>query len=295
MRRCGLAARQRRRNEWIEEFVAFCAKKKLPADFISTHHNPTDALGQEGDDTLTQLAQSRRSILREQAQDTFRRAQGKPDYYTEWNASSNPRDPLHDQPYAAALLVKTILEMNGLVEGYSFWTFTDIFEENYFPSIPFNGGFGLLNLHGIPKPVYRAFELLHRLGTKQLLVDGIHQSVDAWLVPQRKTLTVMLTNHALPRHAIAIEQVRVRLSDAEKPRAVSVERIDDNHANPRRVWHAMKEPNYLTPAQVERLQEASRTAPGPQPWKYKEGVLEMEIKLPPQSVAAITVEFAGKQ
>ena len=36
------------------------------------------------------------------------------------------------------------------------WTFTDIFEENYFPSVPFHGGFGLLNLHGVAKPVYRA-------------------------------------------------------------------------------------------------------------------------------------------
>jgi beta-xylosidase len=35
-------------------------------------------------------------------------------------------------------------------------TFSDIFEENYFPSVPFHGGFGLLNLHGIAKPTYRA-------------------------------------------------------------------------------------------------------------------------------------------
>jgi xylan 1,4-beta-xylosidase len=75
---------------------------------------------------------------------------------------------LHDEPYAAAFLVKTVMEANGLVEGYSFWTFTDIFEENYFPSMPFHGGFGLLNLHGIPKPTYRAFELLHGLGTELL-------------------------------------------------------------------------------------------------------------------------------
>ncbi len=281
------------KNEWIEEFVAFCAKKKLPADFVSTHHYPTDALGKETDDTLGQLAKSRRSILREQAQDTFRRAQGKPVFYTEWNASSNPRDPLHDEPYAAAFLVKTILEMNGLVEGHSFWTFTDIFEENYFPSVPFHGGFGLLNLHDIPKPAYRAFALLHRLGTEQLLVDGIHETVDAWVVRKgKKRLTVMLTNHALPRHSIATEQVRVRLAEAAKPRAVFVERIDERHANPRRVWCHMKEPNYLSPAQLEKLQEASRTVPEPHPWKYKERTVEIEIKLPPHSVAAITVEFA---
>ncbi len=102
----------------------------------------------------------------------------------------------------------------------------------------------------------------------------------------------MLTNHALPRHSIATEQVRVRLAEAAKPRAVLVERIDERHANPRRLWRAMKEPNYLSPAQAEKLQEASRTVPEPHPWKYKERTVEIEFKLPPHSVAAITVEFA---
>ena len=66
---------------------------------------------------------------------------------------------MHDDPYAAAFIVKTVLEANGLVQGYSYWTFSDIFEENYFPSVPFHGGFGLLNIHGIAKPSYRAFEI----------------------------------------------------------------------------------------------------------------------------------------
>lgn len=62
------------------------------------------------------------------------------------------------------------METNDLADGYAFWTFTDIFEENYFPSVPFHGGSGLLNLHGIPKPTYRAYELLHHLGSEMLLV-----------------------------------------------------------------------------------------------------------------------------
>ncbi len=104
--------------------------------------------------------------MRQVAQDTRRLAGDRPVYYTEWNASANPRNPLHDEPYAAAFVASTILEANGLVDGYSFWTFTDIFEEDYLPSAPFHGGFGLLNLHGIPKPTYRTFELFHDLGNR---------------------------------------------------------------------------------------------------------------------------------
>ncbi len=279
------------KNEWIEEFLEFCEKKKLPVDFVSTHHYPTDALGNEGDDTETQLANSRRSILREQAQDTFRRAKGKPVYYTEWNASSNPRDPLHDEPYAAAFVTKTIMETNGLVEGYSFWTFTDIFEENYFPSVPFHGGFGLLNLHGIAKPAYRAFELLHKLGKEQLLVDGIHETVDAWAVRVKDSVTVLLTNHALPRHTIETQQVSVHIEETDEPRAVYVERIDEAHANARRVWHDMGEPGYLSRLEVEQLQAASQMVREPHAWKYENRSVHLEIELPPHAVAAIGLEL----
>ena len=280
------------KNEWIEEFLEFCEKKKLPVDFVSTHHYPTDALGNEGDDTETQLATSRRAVLRGQAQDTFRRARGTPVFYTEWNASSNPRDARHDEPYAAAFVAKTILEANGLVEGYSFWTFTDIFEENYFPSVPFHGGFGLLTLHGVPKPAYRAFELLHRLGTEQLLVDGIHETVSVWAVRQETSVTVLATNHALPRHSIKGETVNVRISEAREPRHVHVERIDEAHANPQRAWREMGAPEYLSALQLEHLHAVSRMAREPLPWKYDNGVVHVEIEVPPHAVAAITVVFA---
>ena len=79
------------RDGWIEEFLQFCDARRVPVDFVTTHHYPTDAFGHEDDDTETQLANSQRGILREWAQDTRRRAGRRPVYYTEWNSSSNPR------------------------------------------------------------------------------------------------------------------------------------------------------------------------------------------------------------
>ena len=278
-------------NEWIEEFLDFCEKNKLPADFISTHHYPTDAFGSPDDDTKTQLANSQPSVLREQAQDVFRQARGLPVYYTEWNTSSNPRDPLHDEPYSAAFIVKTVMEMNGLVEGYSFWTFSDIFEENYFPSLPFHGGFGLINLHGIPKPAYRAFELLHRLGTEMLLVDGLHQTVNAWAVRKDIALTALFTNHSLPCHSIETEHVSFHLNNAPKPCAVSVERIDENHANAKRAWREMGEPEYLSASEVEALEVASRIVREPLDWRFENQAVHLSLEIPPHAVVAVTLEF----
>ena len=280
------------RDEWIEEFLEFCEGGNVPVDFVTTHHYPTDALGHEDDDTETQLANSQRGVLREWTEDTRRRAGKLPVYYTEWNASSNPRDPRHDEPYAAAFVAKTALEASDLVQGYSFWTFSDIFEENYFPSVPFHGGFGLLNLHGIAKPTYRAFELLHKLGNERLLVDGLHETANMWITRDNSSVRALLVNHALPRHSIASARVRVHLAHAREPTGAWVERIDEHHANAKRRWQALGAPEYLDGPSVEQLHEASGMVREGCPWTWREGRLALEIALPPHAVAALTVEFA---
>jgi xylan 1,4-beta-xylosidase len=280
------------RDGWIEEFLEFCERGRVPVDFVSTHHYPTDALGHEDDDTETQLAESQRGVLREWTQDTRRRAGKLPVFYTEWNSSSNPRDPRHDEPYAAAFVAKTALEASDLVEGYSFWTFSDIFEENYFPSVPFHGGFGLLNLHGIAKPTYRAFELLHRLGSERLLVDGLHATVNAWVTRDNASIRTLLVNHALPRHPIAAARVRVHLAHVPEPSGTWLERIDEDHANAKRRWQALGEPEYLDRPAVEQLQATSEMVRETCPWTWRDGRLALEIELPAHAVAGLTVEFA---
>jgi xylan 1,4-beta-xylosidase len=212
--------------------------------------------------------------------------------FTEWNASSNPRYAPQDEPYAAAFAAKSALEAAGPADAYAFWTFTDIFEENYFPSLPFHGGFGLLNLHGIAKPAYRAFELLHRLGREKLPVEGTHETVDAWAVRRGNGLTVLLTNHALPRQPMAAQSVRVELADAPPPRSAVLERIDNDHANARAAWLAMGRPEYLDESQVAQLRQASCLVPERLACAYEDRTLRFRIELPPDAVAAVTVEFA---
>jgi xylan 1,4-beta-xylosidase len=210
-----------------------------------------------------------------------------PVYYTEWCTSSNPRDFMHDDPYAAAFIVKTILEANGLVQGYSYWTFSDIFEENYFPSVPFQGGFGLLNIHGIAKPAYRAFQLLHELGTELLPVEGNHETADAWFVRGDQHSTLVLTNFALPRHPVETQQVSFALKSAKSAATASIERIDLEHANAKRHWEQLGKPEYLSAATVDELKDLSQLQSAPIAVENKAGTLTVEVSMPPQSVAAI--------
>jgi xylan 1,4-beta-xylosidase len=125
-------------------------------------------------------------------------------------------------------------------------------------------------------------------------VDGIHETVNAWAVCKENSLTVLLTNHALPRHSIKTDQVRVRIAESAQPAAVFVQRIDEEHANPHRVWREMGEPEYLKASEIEQLQAASRLTPEPYRWKYADESVHLEIALPPHGVAAITLEYPAR-
>ena len=278
-------------NAWIPEFLAFCSAQRVAVDFISTHHYPTDAFGQPGDDTEKQLAASTRSVLREEARKVRTEAGSLPVYYTEWCTSSNPRDAMHDDPYAAAFIVKTVLEASGLVQGYSYWIFSDIFEENYFPSVPFQGGFGLLNIHGIAKPAYRAFELLHGLGDELMPIQGTHPTVDAWLVKGGPGAALVLTNFALPRHPIHTEKVRLVVYGTSPSTVSTIQRIDLEHCNPKRRWQQLGQPEYLSKAMVHELCETSRLRREEQKIDIAAGVATLEVEMPAQSVALIELRW----
>jgi xylan 1,4-beta-xylosidase len=283
-------------NAWIPEFLDFCECHEVPADFVSTHYYPTDAFGEIGADSETQLANAPRDVMRQRALEARRQAGGRPLYYTEWNTSSNPRHDFHDRPESAAYATHILMGVRRLVQGYSLWTFSDIFAENYFPSVPFQGGFGLLTIHGIPKPIYRAYQLLHRLGTEELVMQGAHETVEAWAVRNRRdqptALTVLLVNDAQPRHPIHTELVRVRLQNAGDPLTAVVERIDHENANPRRAWESMGQPKYLSQRQLAQLQSASQLRTEPLGCRRVDGELELELTVPPHGLAAITLEFA---
>lgn len=278
------------KNAWINDFVEFCKKEKLPVDFISTHHYPTDAFGKPGDDTETQLADSKRSVLQKEAKKTKKKAGDLPVYYTEWSTSSNPFDIMHDQPYAAAFISKTIMEARGLVRGYSYWTFSDIFEENYFSSVPFHGGFGLLNIYGIPKPAYRAYQLLHELGEEIFPLKLSAKTVDTWLIKKENYFQIFITNAALPEHTIKNETLFFHLKNLAGKYTATIQRVDETHANAFAKWKKMGKPQSLSLKDVQILENASEIKSEEIDLTFSQNMISFETNLPPQGIALITLK-----
>jgi xylan 1,4-beta-xylosidase len=169
---------------WVPELIRHTEQAGVPLDFISTHTYGVDGgfLDEHGESD-TKLSPSADAIVgdvrrvREQIDSSAK--PGLPLYFTEWSTSYTPRDPVHDSYVSAAYILSKLKVCEGMAQGMSYWTFSDLFEEPGPPTAPFQGGFGLLNPQGIRKPAYFAYKYLHRLGrTEMKTVDA--QSYVTW-------------------------------------------------------------------------------------------------------------------
>jgi len=55
-----------------------------------------------------------------------------------------------------------------LVDSLSYWTFTDVFEENRNGDTVFHDGLGLINYQEIVKPAFHAYRFMNELGDEML-------------------------------------------------------------------------------------------------------------------------------
>jgi xylan 1,4-beta-xylosidase len=164
---------------WVPEFLAYAAEQKLPVDFVTTHTYGVDGgfLDEHGESD-TKLSPSPDAIVgdirRVRQQIEGSAMPGLPLYFTEWSTSYTPRDSVHDSYHSAGYILTKLKESQGLLQGMSYWTFSDLFEEPGPPTAPFQGGFGLLNPQGIRKPAYFAYKYLNGLGQRELSTHDAH-------------------------------------------------------------------------------------------------------------------------
>jgi xylan 1,4-beta-xylosidase len=292
-------------NAWIPDFIAFCQSTGTPVDFISTHHYPTDDplwksnildmeefFQQFGDG----LWKYERGILYKMTQKAKAEAGDLPLYYTEWNTSAMLPDPIHDESYSAALIAKTIADNAGLVEGYSFWTFSDLFEEQGQYSQPFHGGFGLLTIHGIPKPTYRVFELLHQLGERRLMVKGDPGvNVEMMATMEQKpaltnTVKFLIYNHNISGAPIQAEEVCIHLIGLASGQSAILFRIDASSANPKKKWVELGSQEYPAREVLREIHQASLPVRVELKPEFCNGDWVLRFMIPPHGVVGIELE-----
>ena len=270
---------------WVDAFIRHCAEKNIPVDFASTHVYGND-LAQDVFGSSAEIPRDQmvcRAVAKVHNQIRTSNMPGLPLIWSEYNASYKTEPEVTDSIYMGPWLSDTIRQCDGLVDSMSYWTFSDVFEEQGVVKTPFYGGYGLIAVNGIPKPAFNAFKLLHKLGDQRIPVDS-----DFVLLTRRKdgALVLAVWNYAPPEQAGAPRTITLRLKDTNARQAL-ISRLDRDHGDFHSVYEKLGSPRYPTQTQIQELRRAAEL-PAPETHPIRDG--ELALTLPGHGLALIELK-----
>ena len=268
---------------WVDHFIKHTAENKVPVDFVSTHVYANDS----SEDVFgTHEKISRSDFVCRAVQKVHQQIQASPNpslplIWSEYNASYKNEPEVTDAEFMAPWLANTIRECDGIVTMMSYWTFSDVFEEQGVTKEPFYGGFGLIAEDGLPKPSFNAFKILHGLGTTR--IDNDSQSA---LVTKRADGTIIMAvwNLYLPGTSGEAKHVVIDVRGAKEFRRALVSRVDSTHGSLLAAYAGMEKPAFPTQAQIQALKNAASLPPAEQ-MRLHQGELTLDV--PAQGLAVI--------
>ncbi len=260
---------------WVDRFLAYCKEKNVPVDFASTHvygnDRAEDVFGTHEQIPRTQMVC--RAVKKVHDQIAASPYPHTPLIWSEYNASYMNEPAVTDTAFMGPWLANTIRQCDGLTEMMSYWTFSDVFEEQGVVKTPFYGGFGLLAERSIPKPTFNDFALLHQLGETRLDVSS-----DSALVTRRKdgSLAIAVWNLFLPEESGSPKTITLRLKGFTGAPSARVTIVDKDHGSPLPAWEKMGRPAFPTLAQIEALRKAA-VLPAAQSLKLTNGSVTLTL------------------
>jgi xylan 1,4-beta-xylosidase len=261
---------------WVPEFLDHVAQSGAAVDFVTTHTYGVEwGFLDENGKQDTKLSASPDAIVgdvrkvRQQIQAS--KFPDLPLYFTEWSTSYTPRDLVHDSYISAPYILAKLKATEGLAQGMSYWTFTDLFEEPGPPPTPFHGGFGLLNREGIRKPAYFAYKYLHALDGDEIAVqdsqvfaaakDGnVSGVIWDFQQPQQDVSNHSFYSHIVPAEPAPPLQLSFIHLNAGKYR-LKVYRTGFRANDAYSAYIDMGAPKSLTPEQLAQLNSITRDLP----------------------------------
>ena len=259
---------------WADAFIQHCAEKHVPVDFVSSHvygnDRAQDVFGTSEDIPRNQMVC--RAVKKVHDQIKASTMPNLPLIWSEFNASYMNEPQVTDSAYMGPWFADTLRQCDGLVDVMSYWTFSDVFEEQGVVKTPFYGGFGLIAAGNIPKPALNAFKLLHKLGDQRIELNS-----DSALLTRRKdgSLVLAVWNYAPPEQRGASQTMTLRFKGV-KPRLSHIFVVDPDHGDVHKAYEKMGSPRYPTQSQIEELKKAAEL-PAPEAREVKNGELTLTL------------------
>ena len=260
----------------VPEFLDRAAARNIPVDFVATHTYGVDGgfldeKGQDDNKLSTNPDSVTADVRKVRAEIRASKFPNLPLFFTEWSASYNPRDPVHDSYISAPYILTKLRATRGLAQGMSYWTYSDLFEEAGPPPTPFHGGFGLMTREGIRKPAWFAYKYLNQLRGREIASDDaqVLAATDAggtrvllwnWKQPPQTISNRPFFTKLLPARADADREIRFTHLRAGTYR-LTVRRTGFHANDAHSRYLEMGSPTDLTPAQVGEMQKLTADTP----------------------------------
>jgi xylan 1,4-beta-xylosidase len=267
---------------WVAAFLKHCAENHIPVDFASTHvygnDRAQDVFGTNENISRDQMVC--RAVRKVHDEILASSTPHMPLIWSEFNASYMNEPDVTDAPYMGPWLADTIRQCDGLVDLMSYWSFSDVFDEQGIPTSPFYGGYGLIAEGNIPKPAYYAFAQLHKLGNQRLDINS-----DSALLTRANDGSVVLAlwNYAPPKEEGQSRKYAIHFKNFSPKQAI-ISRVDAEHGDPNAKYKALGSPASPTQAQLIELRKAAATVI-PETHRIENGLLTLD--LPPHALALI--------
>ena len=282
---------------WVPDFLAHTKQANVPVDFVSTHVY--------GNDTADNVLGTNENVPRDEM--VFRSVQKvhneilnspypkMPLIFSEYNASYANEPNVTDSVYMGPWLANTIRQCDGMTVAMSYWSFSDVFEEQGVVRTPFYGGFGVIAEDDIEKPAFNAFAMLHRLGEQRIQLD----SKD---VLATKTgdggIAMALWNYAPPFGDGAsytpspatpgpAKTINVTIQGVRAGAAVQVWQLDADHGNVVKAFDVMGRPATPSRKQIVALRAAGKL-PAPRQMHLSDG--RLSVTIPSQGLVVLTLK-----
>jgi xylan 1,4-beta-xylosidase len=178
------------------------------------------------------------------------------------------------------------------------WTVSDIFEESGITPRPFSGKYGLVNLHGVKKPVFHAFRWLAGMHDTELPLD--HASARATRCPRGGLRLLAWNLPEVAETALGGEDWKTTGAPRTDTFALSgiragryrlrIHTVDDERGNALAAWRGMGSPDYPHGETLAALHAASEAV------LLRDETLDLEgdfsLALTLASAATVHVELA---
>ena len=283
-------------DAWWAPFADFVARRELPCDFVSFHAY-TSGPAQHVPFGVYQTMRRPQSLLDQFGTPARLLAgtvlDGLPRHVTEFNTSYRPDNPVHDTAYNAAYLAPVLAGGGDLVDSFSYWTFSDTFEEVGIPNAIFHGGFGLLTHRQVKKPTYHLYAFLARMG-RDVLARGEDHLVTR---DDRGRVTVLAWQPVggtddptePERHEVRLS-IPVGAAGADGSAYAHRSVVNDDAGNAFTAWQQLGRPASPTARQLDALHEAAEPVRSHRALAVADGRVDLRLTLARHEVTLVELD-----